>query len=101
MIMMKGEVIFPCIVVNLGNFVRDLKDHDWRRGYLSLHCCQPRKVCQGSLGLGLEERSPFPALLSTWVGMSGILRIRIGGEATLPFIVVKLGEFVRHLENHD
>jgi hypothetical protein len=37
-----GEVTFPCIVVNLGEFVRDLEDHDWRRGHLSLYCCQPR-----------------------------------------------------------
>jgi hypothetical protein len=41
-IMIGGEVTFPCIVVNLDKFVSDLEDHDWRRGYLSLHCCQLR-----------------------------------------------------------
>jgi hypothetical protein len=40
-IMIGGEVTFPCIVVNLGKFVSDLEDHDWRRGHLSLHSCQP------------------------------------------------------------
>jgi hypothetical protein len=40
--MIGGEATFPCIVVNLGKFVRDLEDQDWRRGHLSLHCCQPR-----------------------------------------------------------
>jgi len=34
--MIEGEITFPCIVVNLGKFVRDLEDHDWRRGHLSL-----------------------------------------------------------------
>jgi hypothetical protein len=40
--MIGGEVTFPCIFVNLGKFVRDLENYDWRRGHLSMQCCQPR-----------------------------------------------------------
>jgi hypothetical protein len=33
--MIGGEVTFLSIVVNLGKFVRDLEDHDWRRAHFS------------------------------------------------------------------
>jgi hypothetical protein len=66
--MIGGEFIFPCTVVNLGKFVRYLEDHDWRRGHISLHYCQPREKKES---------------------LSGILRIRIGGEATFLFIICK------------